>query len=106
MTPSPFREFSMGTLALMALTASTLLTACGPGQEASGERIASETPEAQEVRLGPVDGRNLPPTELDRVAVGTIAPDFTLRSLGGEPYTLSHYQGDRNVILVFYRGHW
>ena len=56
--------------------------------------------------LGPKDGRDLPATELDRVAIGTIAPDFTLESLDGGRLTLSAFQGEKNVVLVFYRGHW
>ncbi len=56
--------------------------------------------------LGPVDGHGLPPTELDRVSAGDEAPDFTLESFAGPPVTLSDYRGERNVVLVFYRGHW
>jgi peroxiredoxin len=60
---------------------------------------------AQDVKLGPVDGRDLPPTDLDRVAVGANAPDFTLPKYGGGTVTLSELRG-RNVVLVFYRGYW
>lgn len=56
--------------------------------------------------LGPVDGHDLPPTELDRVAVGDLAPDFSLRALSREVITLSDFRSQRNVVLVFYRGHW
>ncbi|GIW42339.1 MAG: hypothetical protein KatS3mg076_2916 [Candidatus Binatia bacterium] len=37
--------------------------------------------------------------------VGTVAPDFTLRDHTGREVTLSSFRG-RNVLLVFYRGHW
>lgn len=33
-----------------------------------------------------------------------IAPDFTLREINGQPVTLSQYQGQKNVLLVFNRG--
>ena len=56
--------------------------------------------------LGPVDGHDLPPVDLDRVQVGAEAPDFTLASLAGPNVTLSDYRGEKNVVLVFYRGHW
>jgi hypothetical protein len=36
-------------------------------------------------------------------AVGEPAPDFTLPSVGGDPVTLSGYQGEQNVVLLFYR---
>jgi cytochrome oxidase Cu insertion factor (SCO1/SenC/PrrC family) len=57
-------------------------------------------------KLGPKDGEDLPPTELDRVKVGDLAPDFSLLSYSGDVITLSDYRGSRNVVLVFYRGHW
>ncbi len=56
--------------------------------------------------LGPVDGLDLPGIELERVVVGTEAPDFSLRALSGDVITLSDYRGNKNVVLVFYRGHW
>ena len=62
--------------------------------------------QAETLTLGPRDGQDLPPTDLDRVAVGTFAPDFSLRTLAGDTITLSAYRGAKNVVLVFYRGHW
>jgi hypothetical protein len=56
--------------------------------------------------LGPRDGAGLPPTELDRVTIGSAAPDFTLESKDGAIVTLSSFRGRKNVVLVFYRGHW
>lgn len=60
----------------------------------------------QTAKLGPRDGTVLPRTDTSRVAVGTVAPDFTLESLSGPPVTLSDFRGKKKVILVFYRGHW
>ncbi len=56
--------------------------------------------------LGPVDGREMAATEIERVAVGGIAPDFTLARHGGGTLTLSSFRGKKNVALVFYRGFW
>lgn len=56
--------------------------------------------------LGPKDGAGLPPTDLGRVAVGGPAPDFTLESKDGGTVTLSSFHDRKNVVLVFYRGHW
>ncbi len=61
---------------------------------------------AQQRALGPKDGAGLPPSDLDRVTVGSMAPDFSLASLAGPVITLSDYRGKKNVVLVFYRGHW
>ena len=56
--------------------------------------------------LGPKDGPTDPPTDLERVRVKDPAPDFTLESLDGRRVTLSSYRDAKNVVLVFYRGHW
>lgn len=37
-----------------------------------------------------------------QVAVGSEAPDFTLRNQNNEPVTLSSFRGERSVLLVFY----
>ena len=61
---------------------------------------------AQAPNVGPVDGHDLPATDLERVAVGTEAPLFALESYAGETIALADYRGRKNVVLVFYRGHW
>lgn len=40
------------------------------------------------------------------VAVGDIAPDFTLQDQNGNKATLSNQREKSPVILVFYRGYW
>jgi len=57
-------------------------------------------------KLGPVDGAGLPALDTGRVAVGTVAPDFTLETKDGGTVTLSQFRGKKTVVLVFYRGHW
>jgi peroxiredoxin len=36
------------------------------------------------------------------IAVGDIAPDFTLKDQNGKDVTLSSFRGEQNVVLVFY----
>lgn len=62
--------------------------------------------DAQTRPLGPADAQVLPPTDTARVAVGQVAPDFTLAGKDGGPVTLSDFRGKKRIILVFYRGHW
>jgi hypothetical protein len=83
------------------------LVACGGGNGGGGgdETEAASQPEAP-LTLGPADGHDLPPTDLERVAVGTVAPDFSLQGLSGDTLTLSAFRGNKDVILIFYRGHW
>jgi len=45
-------------------------------------------------------------TDIERVAIGMAAPDFTLAKFGGGTTTLSSLRGKKNVVLVFYRGYW
>jgi cytochrome oxidase Cu insertion factor (SCO1/SenC/PrrC family) len=40
------------------------------------------------------------------VALGEIAPDFTLESHRGTKVTLSDAREKSPVVLVFYRGYW
>ena len=37
---------------------------------------------------------------------GEVAPKFTLPSATGESVSLASFAGDKNVVLVFYRGFW
>jgi hypothetical protein len=59
-----------------------------------------------QVALGPRDGLGLPPADTGRVQVGALAPDFSLEAYRGDVVTLSDLRGRRDVVLVFYRGHW
>lgn len=84
-----------------------MLAACGAGAETGAEAGArTDDGTVDRLVLGPVDGHELPGVDLDRVQAGQPAPDFTVASLAGPPWTLSGFQGTKNVILVFYRGHW
>lgn len=40
------------------------------------------------------------------IAVGEVAPDFTLEDQSGRKVTLSEARGKQPVVLVFYRGYW
>ena len=57
-------------------------------------------------QLGPRDGIGLKPTELERVKIGDQAPDFTLENMDGRKISLSDFRNKKNLVLVFYRGHW
>jgi hypothetical protein len=74
------------------LMAAVVLEACGEG--------------AVERELGPADGRDLSPADTGRVAVGDVAPGFSLESYAGPVVTLSDFRGKKEAILVFYRGYW
>ena len=100
------RMGARGAMAFMFLALPVVLLSCQGGEEGEETGSPSGSPDRHDTRLGPKDGHDLRPTELDRVAVGMPAPDFTLPSLGGDLYTLSDFRNRKDVILVFYRGHW
>ena len=83
-----------------------LLGACGGAGEESGRGVEEAVQEVAPITLGPRDGRDLPPTDLERVTVGSVAPDFSLQTLQGDTLTLSQFRGSKDVVLVFYRGYW
>lgn len=89
------------------LLAAATLAGCATQEDAAANQTpGDDAGPYDEVSLGPVDGLDLPPTDVDRVQAGDVAPDFTLTSLAGPPVTLSDFRGEKNVVLVFYRGHW
>ena len=57
-------------------------------------------------QTAPKDGDKQAAADLDRVKVGQPAPDFTLEDSDGKNVSLADYRGKKNVVLVFYRGHW
>lgn len=46
------------------------------------------------------------PSQAERVAVGQEAPAFSLASSDGATYTLADLRGEKNLVLVFFRGSW
>ena len=42
--------------------------------------------------------------KVTKILEGAIAPDFALTDTLGQGVTLSAFQGDRHVVLVFNRG--
>jgi len=88
----------MRRLAISLVATLLVLAGCADGGRDQGSPPG--------VALGPVDGRDLPASDLERVQVGDEAPDFSLVSLAGPVVTLSDFRGQRNLVLVFYRGWW
>ena len=69
--------------------------------------LASASARAQDRSfLGPSDGEGLPALDTSRVGVGDTAPDFILEARDGAFLRLSGFHSRKDVVLVFYRGHW
>ena len=86
--------------ALLVFTGLLGMTGCG------GAETPENADEQEDIVLGPVDGHDLPGMDLERIMEGGSAPDFSLESYAGPVVTLSDFRGEKNVVLVFYRGHW
>lgn len=67
----------------------------GPTATPGDEPVLHPTATAHEI-ASPSGSSVIPST-------GQPAPDLTLPSVAGDMITLSSYQGQRNVVLVFYR---
>lgn len=61
---------------------------------------------AVSAQTGPKDEVKQSATDLDRVKVGQPAPDFTLEDSEGKKHQPCRLRRQKNVVLVFYRGHW
>ena len=61
-----------------------------------------DTPQAKEPTAEPTE----PPLINTPGPVLNTAPDFTLPSVQGTDFTLSQFQGEKPVAVVFYRGYW
>jgi hypothetical protein len=91
----------MGALLFVGLMG---LMGCQGGEAPEAMDRAGET--ARPMVLGPADGFDLAAQDTGRVGLGDMAPDFSLETYRGDTLTLSEFQGEREIILVFYRGSW
>ena len=92
----------LSVAAMLAVIAS--LAACG----SADEPIAEEAP-AAEPATAPASTPASPSSSVDTPEPepqGDVAPMFTLPAAAGESVSLGSFAGDRNVVLVFYRGFW
>ena len=82
------------SVATAFLLASVAL-ACGSAAE----------PVAEESQPHPTEGEGTAASD-SAVTVASTAPLFTLPSATGDTFDLASFAGDKNVVLVFYRGFW
>ena len=83
----------MGMATAMAM-ALTTLAACGAAAEPT---TAPDTPAAPAGQQAAAE---------ETASQATLAPTFELPNAAGETVSLASYMGDKNVVLVFYRGFW
>ena len=86
---------------LLALSmAAVALAACGASSEPAAESpAATSAPSPAETAETTSDAAETEPQ-------GEIAPKFELPSGTGGTISLASFAGDKNVVVVFYRGFW
>ena len=86
-------------LSAATLLLAAVLVACG----SSADPAAEETQSHPAAHVSDEDGSAASDSA---VSVASVAPQFTLPSAGGGTFDLASFAGDKNVVLVFYRGFW
>ena len=94
------RRFKILGLEALIAVAALLLAACG----SAAEQEPASAPTATEPSAA--TGEATPVSAGATAASAKVAPTFELPNAKGETISLASYAGDKNVVLVFYRGFW
>lgn len=100
-----FRQKVPLSLATVVFLFAVVMAACGSAAEPTEEAPAATAEPANSPAETPASG-SAPTGSGDPEPQGDTAPKFTLPSAGGETFALASFAGDKNVVLVFYRGFW
>ena len=93
-----WRVFSRFGAAIALSLAVLGLAACGSSEEQATEAPAAVAESTSESTVAAPSVESEPQ--------GDVAPMFTLPSASGDEVSLESFAGDKNVVLVFYRGFW
>lgn len=69
---------------------------------AASKLAPADKPPATAPNVSSLDPYNF----LDVIPVGKPAPDFKVTDADGAPLQLSQYKGKKNIVLIFYQGHF
>ena len=86
----------VGTIALCLVVLA--LAACGSAAEPEATTVPPESEAPAAATSEEATASTAPSPRL--------APTFDLPNAAGESISLASYAGDKNVVLVFYRGFW
>ena len=87
------------------LLAVLALAACGSSAEPT-EEAHVVTAEPHSAASSTTEDASAPADTSEAEPRGDVAPKFTLPSAAGESVSLASFAGEKNVVLVFYRGFW
>ena len=91
------RKLRLASPALAAALAIATLAACGGAAQPATD---APQPTASQATAAPAATADTPPALL------RAAPAFQLPDTSGETVSLDSYIGNKNVVVVFYRGFW
>ena len=92
-----FRRLGIAAALMLAVTG---LAACGASEEPSPDATQAASLAAPAASEAPPDTTGV------AAPSAKLAPAFELPNAAGETVSLASYAGDKNVVLVFYRGFW
>ena len=93
----------VGVIAALSL-ALLALAACGSSAESTDKAPAANEPATAPAST--LEGASASAGAPEPEPQGDVAPKFTLPSATGGPVSLDSFAGNKNVVLVFYRGFW
>lgn len=97
-----FRWLTISTVLPLAVAG---MAACGSETEAPA--ATAPEPRAPQATAAPASDSGRPASASEATAPSAmLAPTFELPNAAGETVSLGSYAGDKNVVLVFYRGFW
>ncbi len=97
------------TILITLLTILSLMIGCDSASQKSVDvsaltkELPTQPPPPPTPTLPPID---IARTDLNRILVGSAAPDFSLEDMDKHNVKLSDFRGKQVVVLVFYRGHF
>lgn len=93
-----FRNYRPLLLVAAIFLLASIALACGSAAEPTPEDSQSHPAAGVSDREGTAASGS--------ATAASAAPQFTLPSAGGDTFALASFAGDKNVVLVFYRGFW
>ena len=90
-------------LAVLSIALALAAAACGSAAQPSADAPTASTPQ---VTTAPAPDDGAAPQADESTAQAKTAPRFELTSSTGETVSLDSYIGNKNVVVVFYRGFW
>jgi cytochrome oxidase Cu insertion factor (SCO1/SenC/PrrC family) len=102
--PELLSKLRLVGLAVALSLAVMALAACGG--ESPGPTPDTPQPAAADATASPTSAGEPAAATDETEPQGNLAHKFELTNARGETVSLASYAGDKNVVLVFYRGFW